>query len=243
MASGFLVKSISLFLIASVCLLGYTSMNAWATLTPTPGMVAIDNTVVINQSSTVRVFIAGGGDLYLDKLVVSNEYVQVNDSTQIGVQSTVPCNLNLSSWTTIPVGVSGTVATFSIWSSGVWVPFTFFVGNLNANHWFNIYIDGQIGPTMLTASPQGTIGFSYAGNAGTHQFIVKQLDLTPPVPELINMLFLFLILGVMMAPLQLVIKGYKTKKMPLVKDFIMVFLVVVIGLALIGVAWVLAGGL
>ena len=240
-------KLVSLFLVFSVCLLGYTAMSTWGAPTPTAGKVAIDESVEIYQSANVRVYFTAGGDIYLDKLTVTSDYVQVNESTEIGVQSTIACNLNLTSYNPVSEKTAGVVAEFSLYSTGVWVPFTFYIGNLKAYHWYNIFIDGVLGPSLLTASGNGVIGFSYAGAAGQHDFEVQQFALAPPIPSLLNLIVVVLVLGIVAS-----IAGeatymlHKQKTMPadqMMKSLIKMVIITIIGLGMIGlIVTMLAGG-
>jgi hypothetical protein len=196
MESKLLLKIASLFLMLSVCLLGYTAMSAWAIPTPTPGKVAIGENVTIEESSTVRIYFTSGGDQYFGRLVISSDYIQIDNGTEIGVQSTVPCDLNLTTWAPVAEKHAGTVAEFTLYSAGVWVAFQFYVGNLKVGHWYNVLIDGKLGPKLLTASQAGVIGFAYAGNPGKHNFEIRQSALAPPMVNLLGVIVLMLVVGV-----------------------------------------------
>ena len=239
-------KLVSLFLVFSVCLLGYVSMSTWAHPFPVPGAINIDPDTTIYQSSTagstVQVFFADSVET-LNKLTVDRNYIQVNDGTEIGVQSTVDCDLNLTSWEPVPEKTAGTVAEFSIDSAGNWVPFQFYIGNLKAGYWYNVFIDGQLGPRLLIASSDGIIGFTYSGDPGEHSFEVRQSALAPPMPGLLGLIVLMLIVGVVVS-----IIGETTyqlrKQQPvstehMVKSLVNMTIYIVIAVAIIGVIYLL----
>jgi len=244
------LKTVSLFLVLSVCLLGYTATITWAHPFPVPGAINIDPDTTIYQSSTVgstvQIFFADSMET-LDKLTVDRNYIQVNDGTKIGVHSVVDCDLNLTSWEPVPEKTAGTVAEFSINSAGNWVPFQFYIGNLKVGYWYNVFIDGQLGPRLLTASNEGSIGFAYSGIPGIHDFEVRQFALAPPMPGLLGLIVLMLIVGVVVG-----IIGETTyqlrRQQPvstehMVKSLVNMTLYVVIAVSVIGVIYALLAGM
>jgi len=173
-------KLVSLFLVLSVCLLGYVSMTTLAHPFPVPGAISIDPDTTIYQSSTpgsiVQIYFSDSVET-LDKLVIDWQYVQINDGTKIGVQSSVNCELNLTTWEPASINVGGTVAEFSISSAGNWVPFDIYLGNLNPGKTYRVMIDDSLGP-LLDADSTGTAAFTFSGNPGAHDFEV----ILPPPP-------------------------------------------------------------
>lgn len=250
MDSRLSAKLVSLSLVFSVCLLGYTAMSTWAHPFPVPGAINIDPDTTIYQSSTpgstVQVFFSDSVET-LNKLTVDRNYIQVNDGTKIGVQSTVNCDLNLTTWEPAPEKTAGTVAEFTITSAGNWVPFQFYIGNLKPGYWYNVFIDGQLGPRLQTASDSGVIGFTYSGNPGAHTFEVRQSALAPPMPGLLGLIVLMLVVGVVIG-----IIGETTyqlrKQQPLstehlVKSLFNMTIYIVIAIGIIGAIYILLAGM
>ena len=104
-------KLVSLFLVLSICLLGYIAMSTWGAVTPTPGKLAISKDVEIRQDSTVSYFLTE--DQYLDRLEVTSSYVEFDDLFRIGttVGDSSHINVTLQSWD--PGALTGSVVKWS----------------------------------------------------------------------------------------------------------------------------------
>lgn len=238
MDSRLSVKVVSLFLIGSVCLLGYTAMSVWGHPFPVPGAITIDPDSTIYQSSipgqVVQIFFSDSVET-LDKLTVDHDYIQINDGTEIGVQSPVDCELNLTTWEPLPEKTAGIVAEFRVTSAGNWVPFQFYIGNLKPGLMYNVLIDGAHGPALLVASINGNIGFAYAGPPGEHDFKVRQSALTAQEVSLISIIAPLIAIGILIPILGFIIDLAKEKKKPKLADFINLVIFIVIGASLMTV--------
>jgi len=236
MDSKFSAKLVSLFLVLSVCLLGYTAMNTWAHPFPIPGAINIDSDTSIYQSTTpgsiVQVRFSDSVET-LNKLTVDHEYIQINDGIKIGVQSIVNCELNLTTWEPIPKNTPGMVASFALSSAGNWVPFTFYIGNLNVGSWYNVLIDGVLGPSHITASNDGIIGFTFAGNPGEHDFEIQQLSFAPATIHLLSIILPLIAMGILLSILGEVVFVAKEKRKFKTKDFIDMAIFIVISTMLL----------
>ncbi len=242
MDSRLSAKVVSLFLVFSICSFGFVSMNTWADVTPTDGQIAIEKTIQINQSENVRVFFTGFtgvDDWYGSSFSLTSQGTSVNDGTRIGVTSAVECNLNLTTWNVLPENTAGTVATFSLWSATGWSAFTFLIDNLHAGVWYNVYIDGILGPSKLVGTP---ITWGFAGTSGTHTFEVRQSAINASNTSLITAIFIFLLLGVALGPIMWTIKLSKQKgKVPSTTEIIHLAIYIIVGLTLISAAWLVVG--
>jgi len=155
-------KLVSLFLIASVCLLGFVSMSTWGAPTPTPGKVAISSEVEIRQGANVSYHFAQ--DAYLDKLEVWASYLELNSQFRLSTEvSTGHANITLSKydvydamvWTADPGTAEPTVV--------------FALSGLQNGVLYSVSVDGVLEYSLL-ADDAGTIQFSYGGPWSAHEF-------------------------------------------------------------------------
>jgi len=144
---------VSIFLVSSVCLLGYVSMSTFGQTTPTPGMVMIDSTVIIRQGNGVNYSFAD--DATLSKLEVKASSIELNNWLEIGAETSSGYLTNTLydyriicvKWTANSTDPSA-VATFTL--SGL---------TLNAIH--TVYID-DVHVATMNATAEGTISFSWS---------------------------------------------------------------------------------
>jgi len=246
MTTGLSAKLVSLFLVLSVCLLGYVSMSAFAAHPfPVPGDISIDPETTIYQSSTpgsvVQIFFADS-DETLNNLTVDADYIQVNKGTMIGVHSLVNCELNLTSWEPAALETRGTVAEFSINSAGNWVPFSIYLGNLKVGYIYRVLIDGNPGP-VLVAGATGGASFVYSGNPGTHDFEVRQFYYTPQISSLLNVIVLVIAIGIVMGVAGEGIYSLRKQKertpQEMMRSLFNMVLYIVIGLSILGTIYII----
>jgi hypothetical protein len=166
-------KLVSLFLVFSVCLLGYVSMSTWGDPTPTAGKVAISDQVQIKQGADVSYYFAD--DAYLDKLEVRASYVEVNSQFRLSTGiSTGQVNITLERYA---------VSSSMLWTAdpGSADPIvTFTLSGLESGVYYNVYVDGNRIEQIRCDS--GSITFSYSGPWSEHQFeIIPQYSVYPDV--------------------------------------------------------------
>ena len=167
-------KLVSLFLVFSVCLLGYVSMSTLGAPTPTAGKVAISDQVQIKQGADVSYYFAD--DAYLDKLEVRASYVEINSQFRLS--------------TGVSTGqINVTLERYSVSSSMLWTAdpgsadpiVTFTLSGLESGRMYRVYVDG-VSSNLLTASGSGVISFTYSGPWSEHQFeIIPQYSVYPDV--------------------------------------------------------------
>ena len=160
------VKLLSIFLVLSVCFMGYMTMSTQGTLVPTPGKVGLDPNVQIKQNDNVSYWFAT--DTYLDNLSISSTGMRINNQFTLGTY--VPSghiNITLRTWSAstaqwIADLVGGTSVTFNVTGLIAGWPYQLFVDNI---------------PYMSKKSDgAGVLSFSYSGTWSTHTFTVVALS-------------------------------------------------------------------
>ena len=157
-------KVASLFLVLSVCLLGYVSMSTWGAPTPSPGKVAFSSVVEIRQGANVSYFFAQ--DAYLDKLEVRTSYLELNGQFRLSTEvSTGHVNVTLSTY-----DVSGAM----VWTAdpGTAEPTVIFaLSGLQSGARYSVSVDG-VQEYSIVADDAGSIQFAYGGPWSAHEFEV-----------------------------------------------------------------------
>jgi hypothetical protein len=195
-------KLVSLFLILSVCLLGYVSMSTWGAPTPTAGKVAISDQVQIKQGVDVSYYFAD--DAYLDKLEVRASYLEINSQFRLS--------------TGISTGeVNITLERYSVSSSMLWTAdpgsadpiVTFTLSGLESGAQYYVKVDGNR-VHQLWATGSGTISFTYAGPWSEHTFEVVRYN--SPSHDMTAFSITFLGIVVVMVLLMLLLMLYEKVK-------------------------------
>ena len=176
MAFNLSAKLVSLFLVFSVCLLGYVSMSTWGAPTPTAGKVAISDQIQIKQGADVSYYFAD--DAYLDKLEVRASYVEINNQFRLS--------------TGISTGqINVTLERYSVSSSMLWTAdpgsadpvVTFTLSGLESGTQYYVKVDGNR-EHQLRADGSGQISFTYSGPWSEHTFEIEKYDLWGPINNL-----------------------------------------------------------
>jgi len=164
MNSGVSVKLVSLFLVLSVCLLGYVSMSTFGQTTGTPGMVTIDSEVIIRQGNGVNYSFAD--DAALSKLEVKSASIELNDWLEIGAVTSSGYLTNVlydyrSDY--IKWGSDSTDSSAVV---------TYTIGGLGGAR-YDCFKDGTLYRTMIPDS-SSQVQFTYGDGFSSHVFIISK---------------------------------------------------------------------
>jgi hypothetical protein len=169
MDSRLSAKVVSVFLVLSVCLLGYSLMSSRADLTGTNGMVSIDSAVIIRQGDGVNYSFAD--DATLTKLEVKASSIELNDWLEIGAVTSSGYLTNTLydySQNYIKWGSDSTDASAVV---------TYTIGGLG-NARYDCFRDGSFYRTMITDSAS-QVQFTYGDGFSYHIFVISRSN-TPP---------------------------------------------------------------
>jgi hypothetical protein len=165
-------KLVSLFLILSVCLLGYVSMSTFVRgdLAGTNGMVTIDNAVIIRQGNGVNYSFAD--DATISKLEVKATSIELNDWLEIGAVTSsgyLTNTLYNYDMNNIKWGSDSTVSSAVV---------TYTIGGLLGATKYDCFRDGNLYRTMITdASNQ--VQFTYGDGFSSHIFTITKSSAPP----------------------------------------------------------------
>jgi len=190
MDSKLSAKLVSLFLVFSVCLLGYVSMTTWGAPTPTAGMVAIDDSILIYQGNNVNYTFAS--DSIIPRLEVGSTYIEIGT---VRITSTIS--------TGYVVGV------LSEWSKTHSIKWTMNTTNATAN--LNCSVSGllpfyryemlrdSVRTEVFTTNATALHSFNYSGPWSVHTFEIHYLG--PTIAQQMgigyaNLLFVLLTIGI-----------------------------------------------
>jgi len=225
-------KLVSLFLVFSVCLLGYVSMSTLGDPTPTAGKVAISDQVQIKQGADVSYYFAD--DAYLDKLEVRASYVEINNQFRLSTGiSTGQINVTLEQYNT---------ASSMTWTadSGTADPVvTFTLSGLESGRMYRLYVDG-VASSLLTATG-GTISFTYSGPWSEHQFEIVATSITGSISPLVNLIFIMFAIGIVVGVVAEETNSLRKMQMrtteQMMKSLLTMVVYIIIGMASLGVLY------
>jgi len=158
------VKLVSLFLVLSVCLLGYVSMSTFGQTTGTPGMVSIDSEVIIRQGNGVNYSFAD--DATISRLEVGQASIELNDWLEIGaVTSSGYLTNTLYDYRSdyIKWGSDSTDSSAVV---------TYTIGGLGGAR-YDCFKDGTLYRTMIPDS-SSQVQFTYGDGFSSHVFIISK---------------------------------------------------------------------
>jgi hypothetical protein len=164
MGLKFSAKLVSLFLLLSVCLLGYVSMSTFGQTTGTPGMVSIDSEIIIRQGNGVNYSFAD--DATISKLEVKASSIELNDWLEIGaVTSSGYLTNTLYDYRPdyIKWGSDSTDSSAVV---------TYTIGGLGGAR-YDCFKDGTLYRTMIPDS-SSQIQFTYGDGFSSHVFIISK---------------------------------------------------------------------
>ena len=228
----FSVKLVSLFLIGSVCLLGYVSMSTWASPTPTIGKVAISNQVQIKQGVNVSYYFAD--DAILDKLEIASTYIKLDNKLKIATATINPIN--------VTIGGRSLNSAHSSWilNSNASTSMTFTLSGLESGRMYRVYIDGM-SARLLTASGSGVVSFTYSGPWSEHQFEIVATSIGGSISGLVNLIFIMFGIGVVVGVIVEGTHSLRKKEMltteEMTRSLVTMVIYIVIGIASLGVLY------
>lgn len=166
MDSKLSAKVVSLFLVLSVCLLGYVAMSSFGEPSLIPGKVGVDSRVQFKQNDNVSYWF--GQDSYVDRLEIAPSYFKINSLKMTTSVSTG--NVNVTLIDTDPGdGYLKWWADQDVVNAGV----TFNLEGLLGGTVYDWFIDGRI--VAHTASDSNNaIQYTFSGPWSSHEFIVQR---------------------------------------------------------------------
>jgi hypothetical protein len=228
------IKLVSLFLVSSVCLLGYTAMSAWGTPTPTAGMVAIDDSTLIYQGNNVNYTFAS--DSVVPRLEVGLGYIEIGTVRIAATVSTGYVNSSLLQWSnshSIEWTTNATNPTANV---------NYSVSGLLPFYKYDMLTDSAIIDSFTTTST-GIYSFNYSGPWSTHTFEIRYF--APTIAQQMGLgyatlMFDLLVIGVVVGIVGEAIYPLKHEKITFVKltqRLIYMMVYIVIAMALLGVVY------
>ena len=164
-------KTVSLFLVLSVCLLGYVAMRSFGEPSSIPGKVGVDSNVQFKQNDNVSYYFAT--DSYVDRLEIAPTYFEINTLKFTTSVSTGNVNVTLydfdSSGGYVRWRADQDVSTASV---------GFKLDGLAPNRNYEWLIDGNIVARTIGDSI-GSVQYTYSGPWSPHIFVV-QIAGNPP---------------------------------------------------------------
>jgi len=237
MHSKLSAKLVSLFLVLSVCLLGYTAMSTWGAPIPTAGMVAIDDSTLIYQGNNVNYTFAS--DSVIPRLEVGSTYIEIGT---VRITSTIS--------TGYVIGV------LSEWSNSHSVKWTMNTTNATAN--LNCSVSGLLPfyryellrdstrVEVFTTNVTALHSFNYSGPWSIHTFEVHYLG--PTIAQQMglgyaNLLFILLTVGIVVGIIGEAIYPLRHEKVTfekLTERMIYMMIYIVIAITMLGVVYAIA---
>ena len=232
MALKLSIKLVSLFLVLSVCLLGYTMMSAQADLIGTNGYLTIDKDIPLRQGNGSNYTFSA--DATITYLGIGYNYVRVNSVTFESTPSIGNITGVLKTWDpsgTIEWNVSSTNASMQL-------PYT--VYGLNQWSKYDFYRDSVKIQTLIS-DIAGTVTFTASTSWSAHEFELVYIG--PTIAErmgegwanLLIIMFLFGILVVTVVTVTQSLRNPKISQDQFAKDMIQLAIYIVIALVLFGV--------
>lgn len=168
---------VTIALVLSVCLLGYTITSSMAEDSPAPGMVHIDNGVVIRQGDNVNYSFAE--DTNVDRLLVCSEYIEVNT---LRIQTTPSSGYAHNTIYILDPDVRNTgnnVLRLVTSETDSNATVTYRLTGLLTFYRYTWYRDG-VKQTTMDSSGEGSIAFSCCGPWSTHEIVVQVTSTSSP---------------------------------------------------------------
>lgn len=166
MESGLSVKVVSVFLVLSICFLGYVSMSTFGQPSAVNGKVSIDSRVQFKQNDNVSYYFAS--DSYVDRLEIASTYFEINSLTMSTSVSTGNAVVTLYDFDPSD--------NYLKWSADQDVPDArvgFELTGLSANILYDWFIDDRVVAHTLCVS-SSPIGYTYSGPWSSHVFVVQK---------------------------------------------------------------------
>ena len=166
MDSKLSAKLVSLFLVLSVCLLGYVAMSSFGEPSAIPGKVGVDKNVQFKQNDNVSYYF--GQDSYVDRLEIAPAYFKINSLKFTTSVSTGNVNVTLID-SDAGDGYLKWRADQDVVNAGV----TFNLQGLSGGTMYDWFIDGKVVAHTATNSINAT-QYTYGGPWSSHEFIVQR---------------------------------------------------------------------
>ncbi len=171
MDSKLSAKVVSLFLVASVCLLGYVAMSSFGEPSLIPGKVGVDSRVQFKQNDNVSYYFAQ--DSYVDRLEIAPAYFKVNSLKFTTSVSTGNVNVTLYD-ADAQDGYLKWRAEQDVANAGV----TFNLEGLLSSTMYDWFIDGAV-VAHTVCDGAGVAQYTYSGPWSSHVFVVQRASGAP----------------------------------------------------------------
>ena len=222
------VKLVSLFLVLSVCLLGYVSMSNLAAPTPINGMVAIDPSVEFKQSASTSYYFQNNA--YVDKLTLTGSYIELNSSFKLGIlASSGSVNVTIKDW-----DMSDRTVGFETQQYLAHVTIIVSLGDLPMPGIYSIYVNGSKVGALSTLGSSFT--YNYVSTQEWRDFEIRLAPYPKAFNTMLALIFFFLELGVVLTVLTGTVIKAKEKKLT-IYQVIQVVLIIVIATTLISASY------
>jgi hypothetical protein len=228
------VKLVSLFLISSICLLGYVVMDANGTPTPSPRYVAIDQNIEFYQSAMTSYYF--DTDTYVTKLTLSDQDIDINDAFSLNVAvSSGSVDVTITDWNFTDDGQIEFVTDQYLAK----VTLTCTIGDISSMCFYTVSCDGISLGTHLSMGKM--VQFSYYSESATHTFIVHTTPYSRTAQNLWAVVFLIVALMATVITMAPIVVQMKRHESPNPKEFVVRVIVIIIILTFLGIMFALVG--
>ena len=230
MGPKFSAKLVSLFLISSVCLLGYVSMSTFGSPTPINGMVAIDPSIEFKQSASTSYYFESNA--YVEKLTLTGSYIELNSSFKLGIRaSSGSVNVTIKDW-----DMSDRTVGFETQQYLAHVTITISLGDLPMPGIYSVYVNGSKIGALSTLGSSFT--YNYVSTQEWRDFEIRLAPYSKAFNTMLALIFFFLELGVVLTVLTGTVIKAKNKKLT-IHQVVIVVLIIVIATSLISASYTL----